>query len=144
MMKPDRVAQLVDDDAEFLAVAPNRDGLSSTAILAQKGAATKVEVPWLVMSPIGFQGALDSPAALNGEVNVVGVHLWIALHKLDARVVLPVAHRLLKQRLVSAAKYGVYLIWNDAVVPCTLLAHGDAPSKPLASWQKIIRFVSPE
>lgn len=91
-----------------------------------------------------LQGALDSPATLDGEVNVVGVHLWIALHKLDARVVLPVAHRLLKQRLVSAAEYGVNLIWNDPIVPCTLLAHSDAPSKPLTSWQKVIRLVSPE
>lgn len=51
------------------------------------------------------KGTCDSPATLYCEVNVVGVQLGIAFHKLNARKVLPVAHRLLEQRLMSAAEY---------------------------------------
>lgn len=52
------------------------------------------------------------------------------LHELDARVVLPVAHRLPEQRFVSAAEVAVYLVRDDAVVPDPLLACRGGPGDP--------------
>lgn len=65
-----------------------------------------------------------------------------ALHKLDARKVLPVSHRLLEQRLVRTAKVRIDLVRNHTVVPDALRFGGGRPRRPMVRqrgqkrWQR--------
>lgn len=61
------------------------------------------------------------PAAAYGEYNIIGMYFRIALHKLDARRVLPVAHGLFEEGFVEAAEVTVDLVGDDTVVPNALL-----------------------
>lgn len=48
----------------------------------------------------------------------------VALHKLDARRVLPVAHGLFEEGFVQAAEVAVDLVGDDTVIPNALLFGG--------------------
>jgi hypothetical protein len=65
---------------------------------------------------------VNSPTGSLSEENVVGVLAGVALDKLDARPVLPVAHGHLEEGLVAAAEVGVDVVRDDAVLPNALLA----------------------
>lgn len=73
----------------------------------------------------------DSPAAAYGKDNVVGMNFGIALYKLDARGVLPVAHGLLEERLVQATEVAVDLVGNDTVIPDALFFGGHSTRHPM-------------
>lgn len=75
-----------------------------------------------------YLSIIHSPAAAYGKDNVIGMNFCIALHKLDARGVLPVAHGLLEERLVQATEVAVDLVGNDTVVPDALLFGGHSTS----------------
>lgn len=62
--------------------------------------------------------------------NVVGVLVRIAFHKLDARKVLPMTHRLLEQCLVRPTKVRINLVGNHPVVPDSLLLSCRRPRHP--------------
>lgn len=59
----------------------------------------------------------NSPALPLGKHDVVGMVDWIAFDELDARIVLPVAHRLFKQRLMQSTEVAIDLVRNDAKIP---------------------------
>jgi len=68
--------------------------------------------------------------------------LRVALHELDARGVLPVAHGQLEERLVDATEVAVDLVRNDSIVPDAILFGCDGPGHPMT--QLLLIFGSPE
>lgn len=64
------------------------------------------------------------PTILDRKVYVVSMELGIPLHKLDAGEVLPMAHGLLEERLVGAAKNAIDLVGDNTIVPGAFLTHG--------------------
>jgi hypothetical protein len=76
---------------------------------------------------------LNSPTGSLGEEDVVGVLAGVALDKLDARPVLPVAHGHLEEGLVAAAEVGVDVVRDDAVLPNALLTRRSRTLRPPAA-----------
>lgn len=77
---------------------------------------------------------MNSPTGSLGEENVVGVLAGVALDKLDARPILPVAHCHLEEGLVAAAEVGVDVVRDDAVLPNALLARRCRTLRPPAAF----------
>lgn len=48
--------------------------------------------------------------------------IQLPFHELHTSEVLPMPHGLLEERLVSSAEIAVDLVWNDSVLPDSLLA----------------------
>ena len=104
----DDVAELVDDDAELVAVFSDADRLGAVAAFAYEGATTT--------------GAL-------GEHDVVWVLFWLALDEPDAGVVLPVAHGRTEERGAFVGEQGVDLVGYHCLVPESVLSSGGGSAR---------------
>lgn len=92
----DDVAELVDDDAELVAVLADADGLRTVASLADEGAAT---------------------ARALGEDDVVAVLFRSTLDELDTGVVFPVTHGRPEEGGAIEREHRVNLVGNHGIVP---------------------------
>lgn len=106
----DDVTQLVDNNAKLVTVFPDRYSLRPIPPLADEGAAA---------------------TRTFRKNNVIRVFVC-SFDELDAGVVFPVSHGLLKQGAVIAAKIALYLVGNDSVVPETFRPGSRCTCRPSA------------